>query len=81
MDCRQSSKNANDFLEVQLCPEETERDLPGAVAQARGEVLAGVERVPAGWEAHVLEPALVENASVPVVVPVFPTRQGYPATT
>ena len=56
-------------------------DLPGEVVPEQEEAPVSKVKVPAGWAAHALEPALVENVSVPVVVPVLPTRQVHPATT
>jgi hypothetical protein len=65
---------------VKLCPEEMERDLPGAVAQAQGEVLAGVERALAGWGARARGLVRVGTVSAPNVEPGCPIRQERPVT-
>gem|GEM_PF-4487555 len=46
-------------MEVKLCPEEMELDLPGVVAQVVVEVWEEEEEVLAGWEATGLGPVPV----------------------
>jgi len=68
-------------LEVLLCLEETEQDLPGVEVREGGEVLVEGEEVVVGWEelALGLEPAGV--VSVPIAEPKFPTKWELPAIT
>ena len=59
---------------MQLCQEEIELARQEVVAQVVAEVLVEEVGVVAGWEATVLEPALVGSVSAPVAEPGYPIR-------
>lgn len=61
-------------MEVKLCPEEMEPDLPGVVVRVEEEVLAEEVGVEAGWEVIDLELVLVGIVSAPVAELECPIR-------
>ena len=59
---------------MQLCQEEIELDRQEVVEQAVDEASEEEVGVVAGWEATVLEPALVGSVFAPVAEPGYPIR-------
>jgi hypothetical protein len=74
VDCRRCSKIANYLLEVKLCLEEMELDLPGVVVQEVAEVWEGEEQGQAGWEVIDLEPVPVGIVSALIAELEYPIR-------